>query len=695
MADTPFIYTGDDDARYRLDVMRDRRDEAYPHYDVDLVRTLTGRFGEDIEQRLTLDEYDTRDEAEAVRRALETTLIKDGLDGLGDAAERIQGEPVLYDGRYLFVTYPPDAEAGTRAAAHLLLLDADGGLRTERLALGALEAVEPVAAAAERDWLSGQLPFSLPDLPQEPLGELPFTRDDAGSIHDAGGQTWPSHVDGGGTAHWFAVIPTVEPASPYELRYFRALELGDGTFRYDAYPVMPLPDDDPGSAWSLPGLAMYLEKGDVYMAQQFAHDVADSYGQAFPDPHDLPALDPHPDYYFGYGIGPHERPALEAVKTWMDGSERRFDTFTVTEYDSWDDARGDVAVLEDVLAYQGVEAAMNGAERMAAAGGYLDPQRADPRVFFVDDGPPDPFTTLRERELAGPQYSVGAVSANGEHFLDLMKTWGADGYERLVIPQPTWEDAHMQAEMAFTLQAGGDLQEAMHLIEQAGVDAGVIDPVRSDPRLFTQGPPDPFQTLRELEIDDHLARYGVTWREVHEWQAEADHLREGSDTTPPRWQMATLPVSDPDGQPLGYALHMVVYPDGERDLNADDDLAADTPARVLEMAHFDTTAAVDRFTREFNGYLMPGLLEGPELAEEVARLEGLPAEWKILEGDDLKAYQQAELALTRDPTDWHPYDPNAERDARIEAEGLYTDPIHQAISRDEPQAASGTPELDF
>ena len=50
----------------------------------------------------------------------------------------------------------------------------------------------------------------------------------------------------------------------------------------------------------------------------------------------------------------------------------------------------------------------------------------------------------------------------------------------------------------------------------------------------------------------------------------------------------------------------------------------------------------------------------------MARLEGLPAEWKTLEGADLKAYQNAELMLTRDPSDWHPYNPHAERDARIE-----------------------------
>jgi hypothetical protein len=113
------------------------------------------------------------------------------------------------------------------------------------------------------------------------------------------------------------------------------------------------------------------------------------------------------------------------------------------------------------------------------------------------------------------------------------------------------------------------------------------------------------------------------------------------------------------------------------------------------MAHFETTAAASRFGKEFNGYLVPGLLDGPELAVEVVRLEGLPAEWKTLEGDELKAYQNAELTLTRTSSEWHPYNPNAERDARIAAEGLYADPIQQVVERDEPETASSTPELDF
>ena len=642
-----------------------------------------------------------------------------------------------------------------------------------------------------------------------------------------------------------------------------------GAQQADSYPVMPLPDDDPGSAWPLRGLEMYLEKGDVYMAQQFAHDVAEPTGRTSLTRSICPRSIHARNITSVMGSGRHNAPSLEAVKTWMDGAERRFDTLTVGEYGMYDEAAVDERELEQVMAEKGVEAAMNLAEHMAVAGGYLDPQRDDPRIFFEDDAPPDMFMTERQRELNIPSYGLGAVSANGESFLDVVKSWGEDGYERLVIPQPDWETAQDNAEVAGDMLEAGRLQDAMRLVELAGIEAGVIDPKRDDPRLFTQGPPDPFTTIRQAELAqeteialhddfdtqasdvdtpgypalyrefaeaaaqereanaalegaawfeatfaksdtqllqpiDDTVNYAVVVQEADPWTLElavekywkepggyvgvesltlhtydpetgreqAEQEREallevydqrrlegmmhkaeltamqndwldgdradprlftqgppdrfetlaqqlegeinpywntdgeqidepGAAVENPYWRMETLPVNDPDGEPLGHALQMVVYPNIEHDPErvGTPVMAEDEPFRLLEMAHFETTEAADKFGREFNGYLMPGLLEGPELAEEVARLEGLPVEWKTLEGDDLKAYQNAELTLTRDPADWHPYNPNAERDARIEAEGLYTDPIQQFTKldedEDEPEVEPTAPDFDL
>ena len=72
-------------------------------------------------------------------------------------------------------------------------------------------------------------------------------------------------------------------------------------------------------------------------------------------------------------------------------------------------------------------------------------------------------------------------------------------------------------------------------------------------------------------------------------------------------------------------------------------------------------------------------------------------EWKTLEGDDLKAYQDGQYTLTRDLSDWHAY--NAERDARIEAEGLYTEPIQEFTKlddeEDEPKVEPVSPDFDL
>ena len=142
---------------------------------------------------------------------------------------------------------------------------------------------------------------------------------------------------------------------------------------------------------------------------------------------------------------------------------------------------------------------------------------------------------------------------------------------------------------------------------------------------------------------------------------------------------------------------MVVYPNLEHDPTSPT-IPPDEPFHMLEVAHFETDEAAEKFIADFNGYLMPGLLEGPELAQEVARLEGLPVEWKTLDGDDLTAYQNAQLTLTRDPADWQPYNPNAERDARERAEGLYTDPIQQFTKldegEDEPTVEPVSPDFD-
>lgn len=869
MSDKPIRHIDEDGTIYAAEIVPPEGDDYGAKYHVDLVRTSVDDYGLGREQRLTVGQHRSWGEAEEHLYEVEAVLEKDGLAGWGEDVQRLSDQPFEEDIFYMAVTYPPDAPEDDKPSAAHLLAVGELGIQSASLAVGERESVEQIVNVLDETFVEEGVDRLL-ETAQVQAGQngksitTPLFDADDDSVH---------HVDGGGTAHWFSVVEQEKSESDitadvYELRYFRALELDDGTQRADSYPVMPLPDDDPASAWALPGLEMYLQKGDVFMAQQFAHDVADAYGQEFPEPMDLPSLDPRPEYYFGYGIGPNNEPSLEAVKTWMQGAERRFDTLTIGEYGMYEEAAVDERELETLMDTEGVEAALNLAESMAVAGRYLDPERDDPRIFFEDDAPPDAFTTNRQRELAGPSYSIGAISANGESFLDVYKEWGTDDYERLVVPQPDWDVARDNAVLANEMLDENRLQDAMRLVDVAGIEAGVIDPERDDPRLFTQGPPDPFQTMRQADLQeqqialtddfdteefeletsakDYPTLYaewaeeanqtreanagleGTDWFEAtfdsdenqllepldptvnyavvvqasdpwtlemsveKVWKGEAGYMgfdsqtvqtynpdenrqtaeaereallevydergleammhkaelqamqngyldadradtrlfREGppdrfetlaqqlegeinpywntdgeviEDPEPdpqaqnPYWRLETIPMNDPEGERLGHAMHMIVYDGVEHDPEAIGTPAMDEnePFRMLEMAHFETIEASDKFGEEFKGYLMPGLLEGPELAEEVTRLEGHPVEWKTLEGQELDDYRDLKLTLTRDLADWHPYNPNAERDARIEAEGLYTDPIHQITQHGEPEPETVTPDMDF
>jgi len=757
--ETPFHHTGADGARYSVDVIRDRRDEENPHYDVDLVRSLTGRFGEALEQRLTLAEHDQRSEADAHCQGVEWTITEEGLSGLGDAEERIRREPMLYDGTYLFVTYPPDAEPGDRAAATLLHVDTDG-LHSEQLAVGDADTMERIIAEGERDWAEGKLPNILPDPARHDMGTTGFTRDDTLAIHDRAGEEWAAHLDGSGTSHWFAIVESPAAEDPFELRYFRALEGEGGGFKHDSYPVLPLPDDRRESAWPLPGLEMYLERGDVYMAQQFAHDVADNNGLLFPEPLDIPALDPKPEYYFGYGVGPHNDPALETVKTWMDGAERRFDTFTIAEYGTYEEAKVDEQELEALMQRDGLEAALNLAENMAVAGGYLDPKRADGRVFSADDAPADLFTTIRERELTLPDidteplipitpeylnlYSEAAEEARLEREanaglegaawfeatfakperellqplddtvnyavvvqeadpwtleLAVEKYWkepnGYLGMSSLTVE--TYDSADgTQREAADAARQGllevhdeRGLEALMHQAELNAMANGGLDGGRTDPRLFREGPPDRFETLAQQLADEPNPYWNVgedravevpvpgSWDELMAQQPDED-----AETERHYWQMHYRPVETPEGESLGTALFVTEFPQLSPDFddymneNGMDDSLYPTEARTLEMAHFANDEDARKFETEFRSYLVPGLLDGPELAPEVAKLEGLSGEWEDMDYRGIVDYMSGSRTIVREESDWHLHNPNAEREAQSKAEGEYPDPIY-------------------
>ena len=148
------------------------------------------------------------------------------------------------------------------------------------------------------------------------------------------------------------------------------------------------------------------------------------------------------------------------------------------------------------------------------------------------------------------------------------------------------------------------------------------------------------------------------------------------------WHLVVLPVTTPNGESLGYALAIATRHVADNPASQITNVAhrRNELIQLLSVAHFETRNTAEHFAGIFTTALVPGLLDGPVLAQDIAGIEGLPVVWKHLVGSERRAYANAELILTCDRADWHPHNPHAERDARIAYEGLYYDPIYEVTS---------------
>jgi len=130
------------------------------------------------------------------------------------------------------------------------------------------------------------------------------------------------------------------------------------------------------------------------------------------------------------------------------------------------------------------------------------------------------------------------------------------------------------------------------------------------------------------------------------------------------------PVETPEGEPLGTALFVTEFPqlppnfDDYIEANGMDDSVYPTEARTLEMAHFANANDARKFETEFRSYLVPGLLDGPELAPEVAKLEGLSGEWEDMDYRGIVDYMSSDRTIVREADTWHLHNPNVEQEVR-------------------------------
>ena len=527
-------------------------------------------------------------------------------------------------------------------------------------------------------------------------------------------------------------MPT-RTANRIQMRYFRAAHNAQNQIVHDSYPVMPLTERERSSS-PLPTLQMMLEDGDLENAQQLAYGTAQLHGMSFPEPSDLPALNPRVDYTFSLGAANEDFPTLQAVKTWMEGSERRSAVQAIATYGVFEEAQQDERELNEMLQTRGLDATMKYAEWMAESGGYLNDGRDDPRLFT--EGPPDPFTTARQRtihaETVFVNETIGAdaqptsiTQDEPDAAVEQLPRQFADSAFQLLEPiHPTvnysfealavdpctleltadkWWHDEQRAVMSTTVQPGRPtrlnpefereierergmmdaeelrrtyqeegLEAAMRKAESMAVANGELDPNRPDGRLFPDGPPDRFVSLRRAELaglaaqplletgqditNDDTTEVPVVSAEPGSWEelVQRSNLDE-SEVERHYWQLRAHPAVTPDGTPLGYALFCTEFP--ELPPNFDeyveeygmDNSIYPTQARTVEMADFKTEAEAKAFSDEFRRYLIPGVIDGPELAPDVAKLEGLSGEWKAMDYPAIVDYMSGSRTVTREP----------------------------------------------
>jgi hypothetical protein len=217
-------------------------------------------------------------------------------------------------------------------------------------------------------------------------------------------------------------------------------------------------------------------------------------------------------YYFASGWNANSKPLVELTKSWPKGQE----SLVVGYYEGLQEMLDTEMALVEMRSERGLDATMREVERMAVEAGTLDPARADGRLFT--DGPPDPFTTQRERELAGLGYSYDVIpQPQGLYELEATKTWTVDGVQgNESLPLGDYDrlsDATQERDMLRELGARQGQEAEMQAVERLALENGSLDSQRADPRLFQEGPPDPFTTLREQELertDGYFFRAGPT-----------------------------------------------------------------------------------------------------------------------------------------------------------------------------------------
>jgi hypothetical protein len=412
------------------------------------------------------------------------------------------------------------------------------------------------------------------------------------------------------------------------------------------------------------------------------------------------------EYAFTSGITEDGEPSLQAIKRWPDGSEIREARQTLDTYGMSEEAAAAARELNTLLETDGLDSAMALAERIAIASGHIQSDRGDTHLFR--DGPVDPFTSEQPQDpiqqfedafadgktrLLEPvdpavNYSFDVVEPD-PYTMELRanKWWfGEDGalrHDGLTVNSYSLESFEFERESEREI-AAMDRDDLEQTHREEGLEASIrkaeaiavanaeLDPNREDGRLFYEGPTDRFTTLREVELAGR--EHAEEAIERNEWQELIDRA-ENDQPEPERhyWKLHHRSVETPDGEPLGTALVMIEFPQLPPDFGAYleehgmDDSIYPTQARTLEIGHFANEDASKKFEAEMRGYLVPGILDGPELAPEVAKLEGLSGLWEPLGYQEIVEHMNGNSTIIKESSDWHLHTLPAEREMQTSA----------------------------
>jgi hypothetical protein len=507
-------------------------------------------------------------------------------------------------------------------------------------------------ALHNQDWSGWDADWEDSDSPPSPplTSGLPVTLTDGMVPLDRDGQYVPNHLDSDGTVHFFATVDVSTQEDPSdlssELRYFRATRTDDGQVVHDTHSVMPL--DGTSSSFPRRTLETMLEDGDLENAQELAHHTARLHGFDFPLPEALPVLNTGRDYNFDGDTEPLE-PVVDPIVSWVVRADAEREANDKLEGEAWFEATFDrperqlLQPLDEMVNYAVVVQAVDPWTSELAVekywklpGGYLGIDGLTLETFDSDD------------ETARAKADAGRTG--------LLETYDERGLEGM-----------------------------MHQAELAAMRGGWLDGNRADTRLFHQGPLDHFETLAEC-LRDEPNPYWYTeggsprTSEPDSWdELIAQQTDDNPEPERHYWQMHYRSVETPEGEPLGTALFVTEFPqlppdfDAYIEENGMDDSVYPTEARTLEMAHFANNDDARKFETEFRSYLVPGLLDGPELAPEVAKLEGLSGQWEDMDYRGIVDYMSGNSRIVREVSAWHLHDPMAEQEVRIAAEAPQID----------------------